>query len=143
MPRTPIAGVPRRATLGEIMQAFEIEADAERRVLHTNFRGVVTPRELAAAAERSAALIAQMQPGFTVVADLSELESMDLDCVPYITRMMDLFRRAQVGRVLRIIPDASKDIGFTLLSHTHYRGQVPFETLRSMDEARLALGSRG
>ena len=124
------------------MRTFEIEADPERQILRTHFRGVVTSAGLQACAERSASLIARMKPGFIVVADLSELEEMELDCVPHITRLMDLFRRAGVKRVIRVIPDASKDIGFTLLSHTHYRGQVPFETLKSMAEVQSALAGK-
>ncbi len=123
------------------MQPFDIAADAERQVLRTYFRGIVTPQALQAAAERSASLIAEMKPGFVVVADLSEVEQMDLDCVPHVTRLMDLFRRAGVGRVVRIIPDSTKDIGFTLLSHTHYRGEVPFETLASPAEAEKVLAA--
>lgn len=83
-----------------------------------------------------------MKPGFTIVADLSDLQRMDLDCVPHITRLMDLFRRAYVARVMRVIPEASKDIGFTLLSHTHYRGRVPVETRTSPAEAENALRIR-
>lgn len=121
------------------MLTFEIEPDADLRVLRVYFRGVVKPEVMQAAAERSATLIAQMGPGFIAIVDLSGLDEMSIDCVPCITRLMDLFRRAGVSRVLRVIPDASKDIGFTLLSHTHYRGKVPFETLASCDEAALAL----
>jgi hypothetical protein len=124
------------------MQTFEIEADAERRILRTYFRGLVAAADLAAAADRSSRIIEQMAPGFTVVADLSALEKMDLDCVPHLTRLMDEFRRARVGRVLRIIPDPNKDIGFTLLSHTHYRGEVPFSTLTSVAEAQMELAAR-
>lgn len=123
------------------MLTFEIEADLKRQVIRTYFRGVVQPASLAAAAETSAALIAQMQPGFTVITDLTELERMEIDCTPYIARLMDHFQRAGVGRVLRVIPDASKDIGFTLLSHTHYRGKVPFQTLVSASDAETALPS--
>src|SRR6187455_1624639 len=104
------------------MQPFEIVADIEKGVLRTYFRGVVTAEVLQSAAEQSAQVVAQMTPGFTVVADLTQLERMELECVPHVTRQMDLFMRAGVGRVVRIIPDGSKDIGFTLLSHTHYRG---------------------
>lgn len=121
------------------MQPFEIVADIDRQVLRTIFRGVVTAQVLASQADRSAELIAGMTPGFTVVADLSELEEMQLDCVPHITRLMDLFRRAEVGRVIRLIPYADKDIGFTLLSHTHYRGKVPFQTVATALELEVAL----
>lgn len=121
------------------MEPFEIDADAERGILRARFRGVVTSHALQACAQRSAALIAQMQRGFIVITDLSDLEQMELDCVPHITRLMDLFHDAGVRRVIRVIPDSDKDIGFTLLSHTHYRGKVPFETLASMAEAEAAL----
>ena len=124
------------------MPPFEIEADVDRTILRMRFRGNVTPQALQAAAEWSASVIAQMKAGFIVVADLTHLEQMDLDCVPHVTRLMDLFRQAGVGRVMRVIPDASKDIGFTILSHTHYRGRVPFETLASLSEAEAALARR-
>lgn len=124
------------------MPPFEIEADLERGVFRVQFRGLVTGQDLQANAARSASLIAEMKAGFIVVADLSALERMDLDCVPHITRLMDLFLQAGVGRVIRVIPDDDKDIGFTLLSHTHYRGQVPFETVSSTAEAEAALASR-
>lgn len=124
------------------MDVFEIEADVDRQILRTYFRGVVTSQALHVLSERSAAQIAGMKPGFTVLADLSDLEQMELDCVPHITRLMDLFRQAGVGRVVRVIPDRSKDIGFTLLSHTHYRGAVPVETVASRAEVEQRLGFR-
>jgi hypothetical protein len=124
------------------MPPFEIEADPGRPILRVYFRGVVTSRILEDSAERSDASIARMKPGFTVVVDLSDLERMDLDCVPQITRLMDLFRHAGVGRVCRVIPDRSKDIGFTVLSHTRYRGQVPFSTVTSIAEAETELAGQ-
>ena len=120
------------------MHPFEMQIDPERQILRTYFRGFVTPDALQAAAERNATLVAQMKPGFTVIADLTDLEEMDLDCVAHITRLMDLFCRAGAGRVVRVIPDPRKDIGFTLLSHTHYRGRIPFATVRSRAECERA-----
>jgi hypothetical protein len=121
------------------MQPFEIAAGADRQILRIVFRGVVRAESLAAHAQLSAEVIAAMSPGFTAVADLSGLEQMELDCVPHITRLMELFKRAGVGRVFRLIPDADKDIGFTLLSHTHYRGKVPFRTFATALELETAL----
>lgn len=121
------------------MRPFEIVSDDERKVLRTVFRGVVTAEALAAQVQQSAELIAAMPPGFVVVTDLSEVEEMELDCVPHITRLMDLFQRAGVARVVRFIPDPGKDIGFTLLSHTHYRGRVPFQTVGTAHELEAAL----
>lgn len=123
----------------QLMQPFEIVADANRQILRIIFRGFVRAESLAAQAQASAELIAAMSSGFTVVVDLSGLEQMELDCVPHVTRLMELFKRARVGRVFRLIPDADKDIGFTLLSHTHYRGKVPFRTFETALELEMEL----
>ena len=81
-----------------------------------------------------------MKPGFTVVTDLTELERMDLDCLPHLTKLMDLFLAAGVAKVVRVIPDPKKDIGFNLLSITRYRGRVPIATFGTRADADTALG---
>lgn len=121
------------------MNVFEVEVDPGRNVLRTWFRNVVSAEAMEAQATRNEALIASMRPGFTVIADLAELERMEIDCVRHVTRLMDLFLAAGVGQVVRVIPDPSKDIGFTLLSLTHYRGRVPIRTCESRAEAETAL----
>lgn len=121
------------------MPPFEMVADTERSILRTYFRGVVTAEALAVEVHRAEKVILAMRPGFTVAADLSALEEMDLDCVPHLARLMDAFQQAGVARVVRLIPDGSKDIGFTLLSHTHYRGRVPFRTVANVEELNDAL----
>lgn len=80
-----------------------------------------------------------MKPGFTVVTDLTELERMEPDCVPHLTKLMDLFLAAGVAKVVRVIPDPKRDIGFNLLSLTHYRGRVSIATFGTRAEAEVAL----
>lgn len=80
-----------------------------------------------------------MGPGFIVVTDLADLERMELDCVPHVTRLMDRFVAGGVNKVVRVIPDPDKDIGFNLLSMTHYRGRIPVVTYRTREEAEAAL----
>ncbi len=116
------------------MDAFAIETNADTNVLCLQFRNLVSAHSMAAQIAVAEAQVAQLHPGFTVIVDLTELESMELDCVPHVTRLMDLFLAAEIGQVIRIIPDASKDIGFTLLSLTHYRGRVPIKTISSRTE---------
>jgi len=67
------------------------------------------------------ALLAEIPRGFRVVQDLSQLEAMDAKAVEWVGRMMDLFYERGVGRVVRVIPDPSKDIGFNILTVFHYR----------------------
>ena len=83
-------------------------------------------------------LMADLRPGFRLLTDLSGLESMDLACVPYIQRMMDLCNKKGVEMVVRVIPDPHKDIGLNILSLFHYRRRVRIVTCATLEEAMKA-----
>ncbi|HWA10048.1 MAG TPA: hypothetical protein VG838_11405 [Opitutaceae bacterium] len=118
---------------------FEIEVEAPRNLLHLRYAGSVTAADMKAGIQRTEGLLAQMRKGFTVVADLTGLEAMALDCGPHLSRMMELCKVQGVGRVIRVIPDPSKDIGLNILSLIHYRGKVQVITCETMAEAERAL----
>lgn len=120
---------------------FSAEMDTKRNVLHVRFCGAVKGARLERESEQLVDLLKNTSPGFTVVADFTALDSMDLDCLPAVTRMMDLHMAAKVGRVIRVIPDPAKDIGFNILSITHYRGRVRTLTCATRAEAEAALDS--
>jgi hypothetical protein len=90
-------------------------------------------------AQRVRSVLPQLRKGFTVLTDLSGLDSMELDCAPELTQMMDKFRAMGVGTVVRIVPDPSKDIGFNILSVVHYRRGVRVVTCQNAEEAERAL----
>ncbi len=119
---------------------FTAELDSKRNVLRVSFYGVVTGALLEVQTACVSEALKRLQPGFLVVADLTELDRMDLDCAPALTAMMDLYVAAEVGRVIRVIPDPGKDIGLNILSITHYRGRVPIVTCETRAEAEEALG---
>jgi hypothetical protein len=81
----------------------------------------------------------QLRPGFTLLTDLSDLESMDLDCVSALTQLMDRLRASGISTVVRSIPDPNKDIGLKILSIIHYRRGVRIVTCDSRAEAERAL----
>jgi len=118
---------------------FEIRADAPSGLVRIHYRGRVTAAAVQACCAEVERLLPEMRAGFTVLTDLSELESMDLDCVPHLTRMMDLSRERGVGTVIRVIPDPTKDIGFNILSIIHYRRGVQVITCDTLAEAERAL----
>lgn len=122
------------------MSSVGVEFDPARRILSTHFRGVVTPADARAYAEHVRDLLATVDPGFSMLTDLTGLEEMDIDSVGDITRVMDLCLAAGVQRIVRVIPDPSKDIGFHLLSLTHYRGRVPIATCETILQAEGVLG---
>ncbi len=116
-----------------------LEVDAEHALVRIHFRGVVTNTSIHGHAERVRDLVAKLGPGFTLVTDLTGLTEMELDTVGEITRVMDFCLHAGVKRIVRVIPDPSKDIGFHLLSMTHYRGRVPIVICGSAAEAEQIL----
>lgn len=116
-----------------------VEADVVRNVLRTVFRGVIRPIHVAEAAERVQVEMSKLGAGFVLVTDLSELKSMELECFREVTRMMDLCFAAGLGKVIRIIPDPQKDIGFQMLALVHYRGKIPSMTCTMRAEAENEL----
>src|SRR5581483_5556538 len=108
-----------------------VEADAERNLLKLRFAQRVTAAAMGAALERMRASVAELAPGFRLLTDLTPLESMDPDCAPLIEQAMELCDARGVSRIIRIIPDPQKDIGFSIMSLFHYRRRVPTVTCRS------------
>jgi len=61
-------------------------------------------------------LMAHLKPGFLLLTDLSNLESMDIACASALGGIMDLCSENEMSTVVRVIPDPTKDIGFDLIS---------------------------
>ena len=119
--------------------SLAIVVDHTRKTVRMNFAGHVTAVDMRTQIEATEAAVNALGAGFTLVSDMTELDVMDLECVPHITRMMDLCLKAGIGKALRIIPDPDKDIGMNLLSIVHYRGKVPIVTVVSRAEAEKEL----
>jgi hypothetical protein len=116
-----------------------IHSDPVKNFATMRYAGRVAVPDMQAALSEVERLLPQLRPGFTVLSDLSGLESMDLDCVPHLTKIMDVSRAHGVGTVVRVIPDSNKDIGFNILSIIHYRRGVQIITCENMTEAERAL----
>lgn len=79
------------------------------------------------------------EPGFRIVVDLTELQSMEVACSPLIAEIMEICNAGGVSEVLRIIPDPTRDIGLQILSFFHYGDDVYIRTCASTDEAEALL----
>jgi anti-anti-sigma regulatory factor len=84
--------------------------------------------------EKIEAMSPDLQPGFRVFVDLSQLEQMDSACASEIRAVMDLFQKIGVSKIVRVIPDPHKDIGFKLMSKFHYGHDVPILTCETLEE---------
>ncbi len=99
----------------------------------------VQPEELERATEDVKSLLAELTPGFRLLVDLSRLESMELESMNVVGRMMELFDRSGVGMIVRVIPDPTKDIGFNIYTIFHYQHNPQVITCQTMPEAARAL----
>jgi anti-anti-sigma regulatory factor len=118
-----------------------VSANKRKQLLVIIFAGRVEVEQVVEQRQDVAALVAELEAGFRVLADLSSLESMSLDCAPEIAKTMELCAEKGVKLIVRVIPDPAKDIGFTILSRFHYRKSKPrMVVCQTMSEAEHQLG---
>jgi hypothetical protein len=80
-----------------------------------------------------------LKPGFLLLTDLSNLESMDASCAPELGAIMDLCSSKGMSTVVQVIPDPNKDIGFDLIACFHHDPPVKTQTHASLAEAIKSL----
>ena len=103
------------------------------------FNGRVTADETQSHIGEISDRLNELEPGFVILADLTRLESMDPKCAADLGRVMELCDQHGVSKVVRVIPDPRKDIGFNILSVFHYRRHVPIITCKTLEEAAEVL----
>ncbi len=118
---------------------FEVLFEAPRNLIRIRFIGHVSAADMKPYSEAMTSILNLTRKGFTLLTDLSSLETMELDCVPGLTKVMDAFKARGIGAVVRIVPDPAKDIGFNILSVVHYRRGVRVVTCQTAAEAETAV----
>jgi len=114
---------------------FLATSNKNKRLLCVTYAGVVNPEQLAAGRAELTPLLAELPPGFRVLVNLSQLETMDIECQAEIGLQMEAFDRAGVSLIVRVIPDESKDIGLNILTVFHYSRHPQVATCRNLTEA--------
>ena len=84
-------------------------------------------------------ILPRCKKGFKVLTDLSSLESMKQEAHRTIEKSMELLNQHGVLKVIRVIPDPAKDIGFNIMSLFHYSRDVKILTYQSIEEAQKHL----
>lgn len=118
---------------------FLATSNPAKRLLCLSYIGRVQPEELTRGRADVQALLSGLPPDFRLLADLSRLESMNLDCLTEIGRTMDLLDQHGLGLVARVIPSPAQDIGFNILSVFHYPHHPQIVTCETMAEAARVL----
>jgi hypothetical protein len=118
---------------------FSIEASDAERLIKIIWLGHVDLDEMRRCADEIGATTAKMRPGFRVLVDMTDLESMDYAGAPYIGSIMDLCLARQVEHVVRVIPDPHKDIGLNIMSYLHYGSKVRITICENLEDAMQRL----
>jgi hypothetical protein len=118
---------------------FLVTINRTKQLMYFSYIGQVGVEDLQRSAGDLEAMLAEMPPGFRLLADLSRLESMDIACVPEIGRTMETLERHQVGLIVRLVPDPGKDIGFNIISAFHYKNRPPTALCDTMEQAARLL----
>ena len=116
-----------------------VTADPLGNLLKFSFFGDIGLTEIQQYEKDVEAALATMPRGYSLLTDLTELKSMQLLCVPFIERTMDHNRSCGIARIVRVIPNRRKDIGFNIMSIFHYPRSLPIITCDTMAEAERAL----
>jgi anti-anti-sigma regulatory factor len=110
-------------------------ANIPKHLLEIRYGGSVSAQDCETGLDRLRSELAKLETGFRVLVDLSQLESMDVSCAPFIEKAMDLCNEKGAITVVRVIPDPRRDIGMAIMSMFHYRGDVQIVTCQSLAEA--------
>jgi len=113
---------------------FLATANKSRQLVHFSLIGHITRDEFVRARADIVAILNEMYPGFLLLTDFARLESMSTDCAPEIAWAMEICDQKKIGRVIRIIPDSTKDIGLDILTLFHYKNRPPTITCQNILE---------
>ncbi len=114
---------------------IEISSNSEKGLLYANFKGLVEPEHIHRLNQVLPDLLRPLPQDFTVLCDLSGMEVMDFACSSLVAEVMQKIALAGVARVIRVIPDPRKDIGFGILSIFHYPSRIIVNHFNCLEEA--------
>jgi hypothetical protein len=118
---------------------FSIEVNDVERVIKISWLGRVDSDEMRRCAEEIGSAASKIPPGFRVLVDMTDLESMDYAGAPYIASIMDLCVSKRVERVVRVIPNPHKDIGLNIMSYFRYGSKIPVTVCENLADAMRRL----
>jgi hypothetical protein len=113
--------------------------DESGRVLTMSYSHQVVAEDMRRCLGTVRDLMEQLKPGFFLLTDLSNLESMEASCAPDLGAIMELCSAKGMATVVRVIPDPTKDIGFDLISQFHHHTPVNTQTHGSLADAIKSL----
>jgi hypothetical protein len=114
---------------------FSVEIDRSKRLLVISAAGHISREEVKEAAEQVRERLREVAPGLRALTDFRWLDSIRPSAIPHIAEIMELLAEKQVASVIRIIPNAGKDIAMNILSRFRYSDDLPITTVSTLVEA--------
>ena len=118
---------------------MEVQVNPEKQLLTLSYSQRVDVEDMERGVQEIKDALTKMQPGFRVLNNLSALEVMEPGCAEYIVEIMKACNAKQIGAVVRIIPDPTKDIGFSIMSRFHYSPEVELRIYDNLADAVKSL----
>jgi hypothetical protein len=118
---------------------IQCNVDESGRVLTMSFHRHVDADDMRRGLGTVRDLMQQLKPGFFLLTDLTNLDSMEPACAPELGAIMDLCSAKGMSTVVRVIPDPTKDIGFDLIALFHVQPSVSTQTHDSLADAIKSL----
>jgi hypothetical protein len=112
-----------------------VEIDRSKRLLVISAAGHISREEVKEAAEQVRERLREVAPGLRALTDFRWLDSIRPSAIPHIAEIMELLAEKQVASVIRIIPNAGKDIAMNILSRFRYSDDLPITTVSTLVEA--------
>jgi hypothetical protein len=116
---------------------FTFEIDPTKNVIKFIIAHEVREEEVLQCVDDLKKSIGRLKSGFQILTDITYLKKADSTgpIIKYVDRIMDLCNEHGASQVVRVIPDASRDIGFNIMSLFHYGKEVKILTCETMKEA--------
>ncbi len=118
---------------------FSVKFDKKNDILMVSFWGDFDAHQSQKLYKELENMLPNLRKGFRILTDLSGLDTMDINAAPYIEKIMKACNSRGVSRIIRIIPDSSKDIGFGIMSTFHYSKNVKIQIYKTFNEAKQHL----
>jgi anti-anti-sigma regulatory factor len=118
---------------------YSVELDRSKRLLVISAVQRVTAEQARQTARQVRELLADVAPGFRVLADFRGLESMEAAAARHVAQIMDALAEKQVASVTRVMPDPHKDIGLNIFSQFHYGPEIQITTFETLADAVQSL----
>jgi nicotinamidase-related amidase len=118
---------------------IKVNYDAEHNAVIIDIEGNIDDAQAKQVLSDLQKILSKTRKGFKLLADLSRVESMELDVQSEVGKAMDFLNAKGVSEIFRVLPDPDLDIAFNVMSAAHYSKQVRVHTYRCRAEAEVRL----